>query len=282
VTEAAPLPPSECRAWRSRAARRAAAGFPGSWEAFEGFSRLQGACHPQNQDRGRTLIEGAIAKGAGRYLMVEYVMALRAAGDHGRAEQQLPLAVETMRFLIETHVALALTWRWPIVFDAMNEIDYLDRLRDWGMLQRRLDHLLGRPPLLPEDESRQIFRITYRMNRVDLPAAQFQADRAWRAGRTSDRDGRLHLHVAAACGHPEAIRLQARLVLSGELARTEAWSAVRHLIWLNSRTGTDMELLVTLIAWSQPPLWDHGDVIADRNRWIATMCEPRPERQPSR
>ncbi|MCM0021920.1 MAG: hypothetical protein NBV67_18185 [Tagaea sp.] len=282
VTESAPLSASACRGWQSRAQRRAAAGFAGSWEAFEGFSRLQGACHPQDQDRGRALIEAAIAKGAGRYLMVEYVMALRAVGDSGRAEQQLPLAAETMRFLLETQIALLLTWRLPIVFDAMNEIETLDRSRDWDILQRRLDHLLGRPPLLPEEESKQIFRITGRMGTIDYPAALFQEDRAWRTGKYRVSNGERFVSLAASCGHPESIREYAQRMLNGELQSSRQWSVVAYVMWLNSRTGAEGELLDTLLARFDFVPRDSTEQVERLNRRVATQCQPRPERHTAR
>jgi hypothetical protein len=282
VAETAPLSPAECRGWRSRAQRRHMAGFPGSWEAYEGFSRLQGACHPQDQDRGRAMIEGALAKGAGRFLVVEYVMALRVAGDTARAAAEFPLAAEVMSFRLITYVArVPRAWR-PIVVEAKAEIARLETLRNWSELQSRLDYLLSRPALLPSTESWLIFNVTSRMGTIDYPESLYQSYRAWRAGRRLDDRGEDFLHLAAGCGHIAAARLHARLVLSGELPRYEAMSAAETLMWLDSHTGAEGETLAALGALSRAIPRDRDRAIADRNRWIESRCQPRPFVPPRR
>lgn len=282
VAEAAPLSPSECRGWQSRAARRHMAGFPGSWEAYEGFSRLQGACHPQDQDRGRALIEASIAKGAGRYLMVEYVMALRVAGDTVRANAEFPLAAEVMRARIEIHIArVPSSWR-PIVVEAKAEIARIETLRDWAALQARVDHILSRPAMLPQAESNLLWRTLNRMDAVDFPEASFQRDRAWRTGRLRSTLGEAHLRGAAGCGHPEAIRLYARLVLDEDRNQGEAGSVMRYLAWLDSKTGAEAALLAEFAARYPWGRVDREREFPARERWIADRCQPRPDESISR
>ena len=276
VAEAGALSPSECRGWQSRAARRAQAGFPGSWEAFEGFSRLQGACHPQDRTRGREMIEAAIAKGAGRFLAVEYVMALRAAGETARAAAEFPVAVEVMRNRLLIYVArVPSSWR-PIVVEAKAEIERLETLRDWNALQARLDYLLGRPPLLFDVESMSTKRVLWQMRAVDYPSAMFQSYRAFRAGKLPDDANLDYLGLAAGCGHIAAIRLQARLIIDGELSINRIWGAFASLVWLDSRTGAEGELLAALSAMSRAIPTDRRREIDDRDRWIATRCSAQP------
>ncbi|MCM0021616.1 MAG: hypothetical protein NBV67_16610 [Tagaea sp.] len=276
VTEAAPLTASECRGWQSRAQRRHMAGFPGSREAFEGFSRLQGACHPQDQDRGRALIEASIAKGAGRYLMVEYVMALRAVGDIARASKEFPLAAEVMR------ARIALQWTplsWADMVAAANEEYRIEfEARDWAALQATLDFILARGPLLKQEEFPVIGRITRAMINVDYVEGMFQTYRVQRSGRY--RPGKpfdVVLSVAASCGHTEAIRDFARLVVSRELPDDRKWTASINLLWLHARTGAEAALLDDLARMQGWIERDRERAIRFRESQVREHCRSAPK-----
>jgi hypothetical protein len=278
VAEAGPLSASECRAWRSRAQRRAAA-FPGSLDAFEGFSRLQGTCHPQDLARGRALIEGAIAKGAGRFLIVEYVLALRAAGDTVRANGEFPVAVEAMRNRLEIwFLRVPSSWR-PLVVAAKAELEAETIARDWRILQARVDHILSRPALLPDEEWLALFRTFQRMSMIDYPESLFQSFRSWRAGRYEAIDGEGPLRVAAACGHADAIRVLARLSLEEGRSAGSSGSALRLLIWLHARTGAEDELVLRLRARQPFSQFDLVRENQSRASWIASHCQPKPDLQ---
>ncbi|MCM0022200.1 MAG: hypothetical protein NBV67_19590, partial [Tagaea sp.] len=59
-TATGPLDEAGCVAWRAQAetAERKRAGW---FAVYEGFATLQGVCLPQDAERGRSLIESALA-----------------------------------------------------------------------------------------------------------------------------------------------------------------------------------------------------------------------------
>lgn len=280
VAASTPLAPWKCRAWERRAEKGAALGLAASLEAMEGFSRLQGACHPQDQERGRAMIEAAIANGAGAFLMMEYVLALRRVGDKARADGELPIVAEMMYPSAESRwLPRPRIWR-PLARDAWDEIVLMETSSsDWDALQSRLDHILGRTPMMRKTEAWVIWMLLARMRTGEYPEAAFQQHRAWRAGRYGVGERNNSLSVAANCGHPDAIRTFARGALSGEDPSNDARTAISHVIWLDSRTGAEAALLSELfVRFPSIRIDPPATIIERQNKSIAERCGPRVEK----
>jgi hypothetical protein len=261
VAPGARLSPSECRAWRSRAQRRAIA-FPASFDAYKGFSILQGACHEKDVARGRSIVEAAIAKGAGRYLIVEYAMALNVAGDFASADAEFPLAAEVIRRQMASHVDWIPSFWRPILARARAEFERIALADDVPFLRARIDRILSRPALSRGDEGSLLRQLIRRIRALDYAESQFQEARAEEAGRSSavGADG-ISLRLAAGCGHPEAIRIMAKRIISGEFPAHQSWTVGQWLLWLDSRTGVESEIIAELARLSIPIEHDRQRVI---------------------
>lgn len=248
VAERTPLPAETCAMWRARAQRRAAA-WPGSMAAFEGFSTLQGACHPQDQARGRALIEAAIARGAGPILTAEYVMALKAVGLGDAATRDFPLAFAAI--VAHARAGRATLPEWDGLADMMRvELAFMLAPKTWDALSARVDQLLSRAPILRNLESDLLKKWLGDMSDIDKPQAYFIRDRAIRDGRILTLDGLgrdFYLNGAASCGHPGAIRKRAELYLAGALVDPNPWAIVGSLAWLERETGSRIESLALVV-----------------------------------
>lgn len=146
---------------------------------------------------------------------------------------------------------------------------------DVPALQARLDHILGRTPLRQKTEEWVIWMLLSRMETANFPEAAFQSYRAARAGRRGTDNGINSLAVAANCGHAEAIRIQARLVLDEVRPGFDAWLAANNLIWLDSRTNAEGTLLAGMMARTQWAPLDRSTIIEQREKRIAERCGPR-------
>jgi hypothetical protein len=274
VAEATPLSAADCRGWQSRAQRRALA-FPGSWEAYEGFSRLQGACHPKDIERGRAMIESALAKGAGRFLIVEYVMALRAVGDYGRAAAEFPLAAMVMVRRVNTGTLFApAAWR-ELAGDVVAEVRLVRERGEWAGLQARLDHLLSRAPILADVERIWANRLLVRMDEIDRAEGRFQRFRFVDAGRDGRPDSNIPLSMAAGCGHPTAIRLLAQRNINGATGAF-AGRALEALVWLDAQTGAEGPLVEAVLARYPGGVRDRDAMVASLQQSIDRFCRTPP------
>ncbi|MCM0021598.1 MAG: hypothetical protein NBV67_16520 [Tagaea sp.] len=116
--------------------------------------------------------------------MMEYVLALRRVGDTARADGELPIVAELM-YPNARHrwVPYSPIWR-PLRRDAWNEIVLMETSSDMAPLQKRLDHILGRPPIRQKTEEWVIWMLLSRMRTADYPEASFQEHRACMPGDT--------------------------------------------------------------------------------------------------
>ncbi len=271
--------PGECRAWREQA--EAQERHRKGWLAiFEGFSALQGLCHPQDIPRGRSLIEGALAGGLDPQLAIDYTMALRKVDDvHGAEEWAMLSAFVYLRTLVRRGF-------FP-VRDAATDAVIAPALRAfvtpraWEKDLADLEHLLSRPPKVPAVERRPIDMLLGRVQRGDETLARYMRYLAQEDGRVARSEvvGRDHeLREAARCGHPDAIRRLGEMALTEELGNSRFLSIVMQVAWLHQRrTRGEGDLLVALLTKGVPRSWgsatDH--MIAYFDQTIADRCPPR-------
>lgn len=240
-------PPSSaeaCAAWQARAMRRAKH-WRASLEAFEGFSRYQGACHPKDQATGRAMIESAIAKGAGEALFIEYFLALATHGDSDRADREFPIVAEILVTYPGNHRKLMADWErlLPFVLRERAEFRNLDQ---WAAIVERVDHVLSRPTIAARAERAYLDLLLLRVREIDEYAGSLLTDKVGRMGRIDLPKGRhrdMYLDAAANCGNAEAIRHRAQLYISGGLFQPNAEWIAQSLIWLEEQEGKPSDLL---------------------------------------
>jgi hypothetical protein len=271
--------PGECRAWHERA--RAQERHRQGWLAiFEGFSTLQGLCHPQDVARGRALIESALASGIDPDIAIDYMMALRKVGEHDAAEEWTTLSA-----FVYSHTLIR-RGAYPVrdqTTDAVvgPAVRAFWAQRPWEKDLADLEHLLSQPAKVPAVESFPIDRLLGRVETGDPTLGRYMrylAERDSRVERQSPDSLRLHLYEAARCGHPEAIRLQGSMELTNDLDSRRIASIIMRVAWLHQRrTRQEGDLLVALLTKGGSRSWgwatDH--MIAHFDQDILKWCRPR-------
>jgi hypothetical protein len=241
--------PSECRAWHERA--RMQERHREGWLAiFEGFSTLQGLCHPQDIARGRASIEGALAGGLDPTLAIDYMMALRKVGETHAAEEWALLSVFVY---MQRAVTTALI---PIRSSATSSVvDPAIRAftsnRSWQKELADIEHLLSRPPRVPAAEAIGLDHLIGRLSRHDRIHADYLRYRAHELGRLrleKPWQPALLVSNASRCGHPDAIRAYGQMALGDQVEARFSSKAVSEVAWLHRRrTRQEGDLLVALL-----------------------------------
>ncbi len=240
-------PPSSaeaCAEWHARAMRRAMH-WRASLEAFEGFSRYQGACHPKDQATGRMMIESAIAKGAGETLFIEYFLALATHGDSDRADREFPIVAEILVTYPGNHRKLIADWERMLPF-VLQERAQFRNLDQWAPIVERIEYVLSRPTIAARPERAYLDLLLFQLIKVDNIAGNLMMDKVGRLGRVDLPKGwhrDMYLNAAANCGNAEAILRRAQLYIAGELSQPSAEGIATSLIWLEEQEGKQNDLL---------------------------------------
>ncbi len=235
-----------CAEWHARAMRRAKH-WRASLEAFEGFSRYQGACHPKDQATGRMMIESAIAKGAGETLFIEYFLALATHGDSDRADREFPIVAEILVTYPGNHRKLMADWERLLPF-VLNERAQFRSLDEWEPIVERIDNVLSRPTIAARPERAYLSLLLFKLLKIDELPGNLMMDKVGRMGRVDLPTGwhrDMYLDAAADCGNAEAIRRRAQLYIDGEIAQPQPSAAgiAKSLIWLEEQEGKPSDLL---------------------------------------
>lgn len=270
--------PGQCRAWQERA--RAQEHHRKGWLAiFEGFSTLQGLCHPQDTARGRALIESALASGLDPKIAIDYAVALRKLGETEAADEWATLSVYVYMYRAVTTALI------PFRSSAASAVvDPAIRAftsnRSWQLELAAIEHLLSRPPKVPAAEAIALDHLIGRLARADRIHSDYLKFHAHRIGRINLSQGLrpdLFLWAAARCGHPDAIRLYGAMALSGEIGQRDSLSAVMRLAWLHyRRTRQEDDLLVALLTKLGPESWGNASeyMVAFFDGEIVRYCAP--------
>jgi hypothetical protein len=272
---------AQCRSWATRA--QAQERHQEGWLAiFEGFSTLQGLCHPQDVARGRALAESALARGLDPQLAIDLALALRKVGDEQGAAEWATLAAyvyfrtATRRGFMplrDSETARTIEPAYRAFFDN----------RTWEKDLADLEHLLGRPAKVPAVEPLAIEMLLRRVERGDETLGNWLRYRARVEARVA-LDGpsrnQTFLANAARCGHTEAIRKLAAMVLSGEAEESRLGLYTDRVAWLHRRrTRDEGDLLVALLTNGGPRSWasmtDHMIALFDQ-----TIVDRCPVRKP--
>lgn len=271
--------PGQCRAWHEKA--RAQERHRKGWLAiFEGFSTLQGLCHPQDIGRGRALIEGALASGLDPHIAIDYTMALRKVGETEAATEWATLSAFVYLHTIVRRGVFPFrdSATESVVAPAYRAFAVK---RAWEKDLADLEFLLGRPAKVPAVERLPIHMLLGRVEDGDPTLGRYMRYLAERDDRVDKRGPdslRLHLYEAARCGHPDAIRLRGEIARTEQLGDLRFHSIISEVAWLHHRrTRQEGDLLVALLTKGGSRSWgmagDH--MIAFFDQTIADRCEPR-------
>jgi hypothetical protein len=281
-TATGPLDEAGCAEWRTQAeaAERKRKGW---FAVYEGFARLQGICLPQDAERGRALIEGALALRINDRIVIDYVAALRATGDDDRAQEwtvhstQLALRRKTL-------------WDWvdgnrrrSAGFDA-DELGYLMHQGDMLGTRLRIERMLARAPILPDLEADALERWLSRLMVEEWPEYHFLYYRALREGRLQppSRESEVEFLIQAVnCRHAEAVRVLAFRFATEESFRPDYPYIAGAVVALHREAGQETELLAAVLRRQNRTLDDFfrtselGGYLSRRSR----SCDP-PARRP--
>ena len=270
--------PGECGVWRVQAEvqERSRKG----WLAiFEGFSTLQGLCHPQDIPRGRELIEGALASGLDPTLAIDYTMALRKVGEFHAAEEWATLSVYVyMQRAVTTALVPFRTPAKAAVIDPA--IRAFTSNRSWQKELADIEHLLSRSPKVPAAEAIALDHLIGRLSRDERIHADYLRYQAQTLGRLSPKGAwrpELLLSIASRCGHSDAIRAYGKMALDGQLEDRSHIAAVMGVAWLNQRrTRQEDELLVAILTkfGSRSWGWAGDRMVAFFDGEIVRYCPP--------
>jgi hypothetical protein len=245
----APATAEICAQWHARAIRRARH-WRASLEAYEGFSRYQGACHPKDQSVGRAMIESAMTKGAGETLFIEYVLALSMHGEGARAVREFPISAAIVMDYFAAHKKVPPDWE-PLLPAVVQERARFRSLDKWTPIIERIDHVLSRPTIAAQAERAYLNLLLFQLLKIDEFPGNLMMDKVGRLGRVDLPKGRhrdMYLEAAADCGHAEAIRLRAQLYLSDQLTQPDPVTIAWSLAWLDDQEGIQSDFLAMVFA----------------------------------
>jgi hypothetical protein len=276
-TATGPLDEAACAAWRAdaEAAERKRKGW---FAVYEGFARLQGVCLPQDAERGRALIEGALTLRLNDRIVIDYVAALRATGDADRAQEwtvhstQLAMRRKTLWDRLDGYR------RRTAGFDG-DELGYLMLQGDILGTRLRIERMLARAPILPDFEAEALERWFSRLTVEQWSEYHFLYYRALREGRLQPppREKEVdYLLQAVNCRHAEAVRVLAFRFATEEGFRPDYPYIAGAVVALHRETGQETELLAAVLRQQNRTLDDFfrtnelGGYLSRRSR----SCDP--------
>lgn len=256
-TATGPLDEAACAHWRAQAeaAERKRAGW---FMVYEGFARLQGVCLPKDEERGRKAIESALALRLSDRLAIDYVIALRAAGDEARATDWAAIATQVVILRKTPFEWIDSILRPGVGFDA-TEYGFLTHQGDLPGTRQRIERLLARDPVMPDLEAEALLRWLSRLSARTQGDYRFLSYRAVHEGRIQPRKGDSALALlegAVRCGHPEAIRTLATRFAREPSFDTGYSRLAGAVASLDRQTGQESELLAEVLARQNRTLED--------------------------